>query len=625
MIRIFAAAIIVCTVLNLHAANEVIVNFKDPAIACDYLIVTSHDFQAPAVMLAQHRNTFKNDDVEHARVAFLEDILVAFPSPGTDYIHRNEVLWKSLKWARENWKIPFRYIVFIGYDAFVVDPTDSSIISAGYIPTWYLDRKVTGPFDRKSFPVPVTDDLYTKLTSASPPTDYLSVLGDSGISVGRIPAATSSQCSLYVEKVKQYDLTRPKGPRRNSVLAIADDAMQGFMVDPLGTFHQPSTDSIVRKLLQGYSVRKRYLSAYPIDQFGEKPAAKTAIVQTINQGISWAFFYGHGNDQVLTDENVLTTESIDWFTNDSMPFVFLSFTSRNGSFLPFLPAPMSIKCLFSSQGGAIAYIGSAYESYAVDNELLGNSFFSELKKTPTASLGALFARAKPKNNFNALSYFLLGDPALRVSTGALPLSAKPVPDSNPSGVQISLPGNSSPVNYSVTFTVRDSILPAPAPGVPPPVPGSPLLPDLAYSCDSAIAVVSGVFHDTAIIALPQSSQAPIKAIVYVWNDTSDGRAEIVIGSGASNAVLSSHQNKAIAQTSLSIRQGNLIISNVKFNAGQIRIFDILGRVVYAGDFQQHSGTVSINLIGKNMAQGRYLLQLRSGANEITMPFMHIAR
>ena len=74
-----------------------------------------------------------------------------------------------------------------------------------------------------------------------------------------------------------------------------------------------------------------------------------------------------------------------------------------------------------------------------------------------------------------------------------------------------------------------------------------------------------------------------------------------------------------------MRQGNLVISNVKFNAGQVRIFDILGRVVYAGDFQPRSGIVSINLNGKNISPGRYLMQMRSGANEITMPFMHMSR
>ena len=533
------AAAFVFTAINCFAGDELITTFKTPAVTCDYLIIAPKDFAGPAVALAQHRNSYKYDDVEQAKVAYLEDILTAFP--GTDYIHRNIALWKALKWARENWNVPFRYLVLLGSDIFVVDTTDSAIIGVGYIPTWYLGQKVDGPYDKKSFPVPVTDDYYTKLTSASPPTDYLSALGDSGISIGRIPGTSSSQCSLYVEKVKQYDLARPKGPWRNNVLAIADDAMIGpVAADRIWNFHQPSAENIIKNFLQGYSVKKRYLSAYPLDEFNEKPAAKAAIVQTINQGISWAFFYGHGNDQVLTDEKVLTSETIDRFTNDSLPFVFLSFTSRNGSFLPYLPAAMSLKCLFAPHGGAIAYIGSAYETYAYDNELLGQAFFSELKKNPNANLGALLARAKPKDiNYlpNALTYFLLGDPALRVTAGNINLTATAVPDSAPIAVRISVPDDSvSQIKYSVSFTVRDSV---------PAVPGSYMESSMGFSVDSSISVRAGVFQHNVDVMLPQAPQSVMKAIVYVWNDTADGRAEVTFGSGASNAVISSHHNQAL--------------------------------------------------------------------------------
>jgi hypothetical protein len=612
------AAALVFAAINGFAGNEVITTFKNPAITCDYLIIAPKDFAGPAVALAQHRNSYKYDDVEQAKVAYLEDILTAFP--GTDYIHRNVALWKGLKWAKENWQVSFKYLVLIGSDNFVVDTTDSNVYSVGLMPTWYYPNKPEGAVDAQYFPVQVTDDWYASLSYANPPTNSWPAANDTGISIGRIPAPTIGLCSLYVEKVKRFDLSGPKGPWRNNVLAIADDAMQGAMRDVLWNYHQSSAENIIKNSLQGYSVKKRYLSAYPLDEFYEKPLAKTGIAQTINQGISWAFFYGHGNDQVLTDEYVLTTESIDWFTNDSMPFIFLSFTSRNGSILGALPVPMSQKVLFKSQGGAIAYIASAYETYAVDNELLGQAFFSELKKNPNASLGALLARAKPKNNDYSLcaqTYFLLGDPALRVTAGNINLTATAVPDSAPIAVRISVPDDSvSQIKYSVSFTVRDSV---------PAVPGSYMESSMGFSVDSSISVRSGVFQHSIIIPLPQAPQSAQKAIVYVWNDTADGRAEVTFGAGTPNAVISVYHNQPIAKTSLSIRQGNLVISNLKFNAGQVRIFDILGRVVYSGDFQPRSGIVSINLNGKNISPGRYLLQLRSGKNEVTLPFMHITR
>jgi hypothetical protein len=276
-----------------------------------------------------------------------------------------------------------------------------------------------------------------------------------------------------------------------------------------------------------------------------------------------------------------------------------------------------MRYLFKDRGGAIAYFGCATESYANDNEKLAGNIYEYLRSNPGDNIGSIFANAKTAcRDGNSLSYFLLGDPALRVSPGNTPVTVKQFPDSAPTMLKISVPTGLSAMHYSVSFTYRDTVS-YPAPGS---INGS-----FGFSFDSVLTTNSGVFQQTVDVPIPGSAAPQQKAIVYVWNDSADGRTQISFTAGVPNAVLSSHQNKAIAQTSLSIRQGNLIISNVKFNAGQIRIFDILGRVVYAGDFQQHSGTVSINLIGKNMAQGRYLLQLRSGANEITMPFMHIAR
>jgi hypothetical protein len=617
------SALIACGILNLFAANEVITNFKDPSIACDYLIVAPKGFAGPAVGLAQHRNSFRYDDVEHARVAYLDDILIAFP--GSDFNHRNVALWKALKWAKENWKMPFRYIVLIGSDYFFVGE-DSSVTSIGLMPTWFSAQKQFYTLDSRVCPVPATDDCYLRLSSSDPPQDIRLGDNDTGIYIGRIPAATPGQCSLYVEKVKRFDLSRPRGPWRNNVLAIADDAMMGLSFDTKD--HQDFAEIIVDNYLQGYLVTKRYLSAFPMNEFYEKPSAKTAIVHTINQGTSLAFFYGHGNDQVLTNEVVLTSESTDDFTNDSMPFVFLAFTAFNGSVFSYqVPAPMCQKFLFKAQGGVVAYIGSASMTNAPPNLLLGKYIFSELKKDPSASLGAHLARAKQTANandvyqsayLNALTYYLLGDPALRMSVAKIAVTAQAVPDSAPTTVHISVPGSTtSQFNYSVTFTVRDSVFPAPGPD---------FSINMAFSCDSAIAVVSGVVNESVTVPFPQTSQAPFKAIVYVWNDSVDGRAEVLCGAGASNPVARTPSRNAIAgQPMLKYLRGALEISNLKPCRYQVRIFDLRGRSVWNSETLPAAGIASINLMDKKLSHGRYILQLRNQTSDLALPFLHIER
>ncbi|HUI92137.1 MAG TPA: C25 family cysteine peptidase [Chitinivibrionales bacterium] len=639
MKKIFVVPVLIAsTAFALYGANEVITNFKDPTIVCDYLIIATKDFAGPAVTLAQHRNSFKYDDVENAKVAYLEDILTAFP--GYDYNHRNMTLWTALKWAKTNWKSTFKYLVLIGTDNFVFNPADTSVASNGLMPTWYstntydllnyLNMVYINPSPDlpwgEPFPCPISDDGYSSLTSSSPPENFFMGPGDTGISIGRIPASTPLLCSLYVEKVKRFDLARPKGPWRNNVLVIADDGAKKGINDPLQSVFQANAEEIVNNSLQGYMVRKRYLSAFPWDQFYEKPAARSAIIESINNGTGWAFFYGYGGAQELTNEFALDGESVMDFTNDSMPFVFLSFTSTNGSILgaqnPSL-TPMCQRYLFSKNNGAIVYIANPFESYASSDAEIGQAIFSELKKNSHASVGTILARAKATlmtatvySSPPAAEYFLLGDPALRVSTGAIDLSVKSSPDSAPVNLILSHQASALNTNYSVTFTVRDSI---------PSDSASSAGFNMSYFCDSAIDTVSGIFHDSVSIPLPQSYQKPLKAIVYVWNDTADGRAEITIGAGAANPVSQPLAKKEVlGKPVLSKIRGALVIANLLPGLHQIRIFDIRGRIVFTGEAVANLGKIAINVGGKNLGSGRYILQLRSKNAETNLPFVHVA-
>jgi hypothetical protein len=381
--------------------------------------------------------------------------------------------------------------------------------------------------------------------------------------------------------------------------------------------HQSAAERIVNNALQVYSVTKRYLSSYPLDQFYEKPQAKDSIIQTLNNGVSWAFFFGHGNEQLLTDEHVLTAESIDRLANDSMPFVLLAFTGRNGSFFASTSSSMCMKYLFTPDQGAIAYIASACATSATDNERLGTSFFSQLKKDPAGSLGELWTRTKsePYASIIEATYYLLGDPALRVSTGVLPIATKPINDSIPSRIQLSLPGYSS-VNYSISFTVRDSVRAAPTPIT---------VSDLSFSHDSVVSTISGAFRDSVAVSLPQGLTVPIKAIVYVWNDTADGRAELLFSQGSTNPVSWMPLRRvAPAKPTLRKNRNTLFISGLEAGVNRIRIFDVLGRNIYTGEIRAGAGIVSIDLAGKKLRAGRYILQVTSRASETVLPFVHMA-
>jgi hypothetical protein len=605
----------VATIRSAQAQSEILTAFKNSSIECDYLIVTVQDFARPAVALAQHRNSFEFDDVEHAKVAFLPEILAQFP--GYDYTQRNIALWKALKWAHENWRVPFKYIVLIGNDSYSIDPNDSTISSNGVIPVWYLYDKTSDVWAKGNFPVAVTDDFYCALALAEPPAQGDSSTVDSTHSIGRIPATTAAQCSIYVEKVKRFDLSRPYGPYRNKVLAIADDAMQGEYCDGFGAWHQEMADRIIANELQGYSVVKQYISEYPLDQFYEKPLAKEAIINSINNGVSLVLYSGHGSEQTITDEHVLTAESIDRISNDSMPFAFVGLTANNCSFTPSGMASMSMKYLFSPHKGAIIYFASPVGTAAAQNEALGTAIFSEAKKNPSLSFGQLVAKAKKvtANDINSVTFFLLGDPALCISTGVLPFSVKPIIDSIPSRLLVSIRGYSS-INYSVSFTVRDSVFAAPAPaGVP----------DLSFSRDSVVEEVSGSFNDSVTITLPRGITVPVKATVYVWNDTADGRAELFFSRGSTNPVSWKPVRKIpLARPSVRRSRGRLIVTGLESGVNHVSIYNIMGKKIYAGEIAAGTGDISIDLDAHRLKTGQYVLQVRGRTEQTTLPFVCVA-
>jgi hypothetical protein len=613
---VFLILAIASLAIGTYAGNEVITNFKDPTISCDYLVIAPFGYQSVAVALAQHRNSFKNDDVEFAKVANLDDIIAAFP--GTDFKHRNVALWKGLKWAKENWKVSFRYLVLIGSDAYaaIVDTLNPSYYGSGLMPTWYDPSAYSAATGRNNFPVNVTDDCYAKLSGENPPSDFASGTLDSGICIGRIPASTSTQCSLYVEKVKRFDLSSPKGEWRNNILAIADDGMQGPASDPLGAYHQQSAEAVIDANLQGYSVQKQYLSAYPQDEFYEKPTAKTAVIASINRGVMWAFFFGHGNDQILTDENVLNTENSDRFTNDSMPFVFVSLTSMNGSFVSFaVPIPMGMKYLFKAQGGALAYIASTNYTYASDNEKLANAFFSDVNINPAGSIGGFLQKAKiTANDRNSSCYFLLGDPAIRVNNCSTTLTVKAIPDSAPTTLRISVPDNVSfQMNYSINFTVRDTVIQDPSAG-----------PEyLEFSYDSTILTGTGVFQHSIDVPFPHAAQFAQKAIVYVWNDSVSSRGETGLAANSSGIINRLRQNAAFPHALLKIDKAGLMVFGIPTGLYSICIYNVMGKVVYSGEHQQRAGGISIVFQGKVLSSGRYFMRIRNGKTEAMLPFMHV--
>jgi hypothetical protein len=597
-----------CTVVCV-SGNILLEKIKDATITCDYLIVCPKNMGQPAISLAEHRNSYPNDDVTNAHVAYLEDIIIEFN--GTDYKKRDETLWYALKWASENWKDSLKYLVLIGDDTYQIDSIDSVAYSIGNMPAWYSDRSYAG--QNSPWDLTVSDDFYSSI-SLDNPTMQSDSFYTYPLYIGRIPAQTVPLCSMYVEKVKKYDLNQKNSMWKNNIIAIADDNYQGADVDPISTVmpFQATCDEVI-SLCRGFYIEKQYLSSFPTDQFYSKPEAKKSIINTINKGAGITFFYGHGNESVLTDELVLTNSDFDRFENDSVPTFFCSFTSQNGSFLSQSGASMCKRYLFKENGGCIAYFASAELTYVSENEKTGISLFNKLNEHPQNSLGQLiFDSKKSSQNGRSGGYFLLGDPALRLFSNKIPIYLSTDSDTiSPKTVTLSVSDSESKsmeFNYSIQFSFQDTAKPI-ASG------------DLEYVKDSVFFVKTGNFKNKIDIEIPSYNNCNFKAVAYVWNDSTEGRSEIKINKTITSAVTHGKMSASKGIVDVTVINSILTISNIQSfqKTGTLKVFNIQGKLLV--NMNVHSDQHRIDLKNSLPISGRYLLLLNVGDIKLQKSFM----
>lgn len=602
----FVAVFLVASVMS----DVLLKKIKDESIKCDYLVVCPETMVKPAVKLAEHRNAFTGDEVNNAHVVSLEDIIVEFT--GTDFRKRNETLWYAVKWAKEHWKDTLRYLVLVGDDETRYEPTDSTTDSIAYgvgqMPTWYSGYYYRGcPISSPD----ITDDVYCSLSKSEPSYGYSDSMD---LSVGRIPAQSAAVCSIYVEKVIRYNLYAGNRAWKNNIIAIGDDNYQGDIIDPVSSMtpQQGSCEKTL-SLCNGFFIKKLYLSAFPSDYYRTKPEAKKALFSMFNEGAGFSFFYGHGNSNVLTDEELLLTSDYDRFKNDSMPIIHFSFTVSNGAFLAECGQTMCKRFLFKEYGGCIAYIGPQTATYANSNEQLGISLFSKLSGKPEITIGQLLLEAKKElKNTSNCTYFLLGDPALQCFRKTISVNSSLLPDTGvPSFLRLSLPDSTTVkngINYSVEFSYVDTVLPI-APK------------DLKFGRDSVISIKNGTFNSSIDIAIPVSAKN-LKAVAFVWNDDYDGRTEIQIGKEKSSSVSHYRKNISVKECGIVVKNNLLSIINSGVSGsrgGELKIFDLKGRLLEKLTVSYNQTPVNLGTLLKS--SGRYFLLFNSGDIQIRKSFM----
>ncbi|MGB7549452.1 MAG: C25 family cysteine peptidase, partial [Terracidiphilus sp.] len=370
----------------------------------DYLIVTHPNFMVQAQKLARHKKNV--GPFLNPRAISITDIYSQFSGGNTDPAALRNCLEYVRAHIASQFDTAFEYVVLMGlghYDYRNIATRDTSFIPAAEFPGRCIE----------DYFVYLDPGDVPSLNSATP-----------DCFLGRIPCRTAQDASLAVDKIIQMEdpTAADFGAWRNRMLLVADDDMQGTNPDPLGTEHLQSSelvDSIIEHLNPAIDMRKDYLFEYPWNAQHEKPEAKQALIDGINNGVAYVNYFGHGASNVLADEHIFMAEDVGNLQNNGQYPLFSAFSCSVGEFdLPGTKRSLAEYLVLAQKSGAIATVSATREAYASDNEKLAKNFFTfcfDTTDSAARTMGQALALAKAVvGDENEKVYSYLGDPSMEL-------------------------------------------------------------------------------------------------------------------------------------------------------------------------------------------------------------------
>ncbi len=300
-----------------------------------------------------------------------------------------------------------KYVLLFGDGSY--DNKGNKSGNSNLIPTFQSENSLTPVM---SF---VTDDYFVLLDNGE------SVfLGAIDLGIGRIPAATSFEAELAVQKIENYHSGEALGNWRNILCFIGDDEDSNL--------HISDSEKLANQINQNHGefiTDKIYFDAYRqiTGPGGESyPDVTQAINNRVKKGVLVLNYVGHANDRFISDEKVLDISNINSWSNTSKLPIFVTATCEFSRFdSDHTSAGEYI--FFNPNGGGIGLFSTTRLVYANSNYLLSRSFYNFIfAKDQNGSqyrMGDIMKLAKINtsnaNVINKRNFALLADPALKLS------------------------------------------------------------------------------------------------------------------------------------------------------------------------------------------------------------------
>ncbi len=280
--------------------------------------------------------------------------------------------------------------------------------------------------------------------------------GPPALAMGRLPAQNANDMNLLLDRISNYILEPTPGFWKNKVLIIPDDenksgGYEGFSPTS-GLNHSSQAQQTGDLLHPEIYVDKVMAIEYEFDEFQNKPEARMAMVQSVNEGRLIWYYIGHGNEDVLGDEDYFRgSQHMNLLQNRDHLSLFIAASCSVGKFDSKAFDCLAEKLLLYQYGGAIASIAATSSCSGGSNNILMKTFFQRnLNDFPRKTIGEALLAAKlthPTIYSNSKQYNILGNPMMVISVPHNSGTISGVPDQVQARELVQIEGDFGTGNY----------------------------------------------------------------------------------------------------------------------------------------------------------------------------------
>ncbi len=382
---------------NLHALTS-----------CDYIIVCHPDFLEQATELAELHSTYQN---LNCVVATTEQIYNEFSSGKTDPTAIRSFAKMFYDRANDDEELQPKNMLLFGDGSYDNRPNIAN--NTNKIPTFQSANSV---HETNSY---VSDDYFGLLDDSEGSSLTTQKLD---IGIGRFPVNTTEEAENAVSKSELYLTAQTNDDWKGKLTFVGDDGDETDATTHMD--HANQLTEIVDTNYPEFKIKKIFFDSYTkiigaLQSESSYPEVEDEIYNAIQDGTLIFNYTGHGDENQLAHEAVITNDHIDSWTNIAKLPVFVTATCEFSRFDDKNLTTAGENIFLSTTGGGIALFSTTRIVYASLNLVLNKSFynyvFTQNDDGEKLSFGEIMMNTKNNSgtSVNKLNFTLLGDPALQ--------------------------------------------------------------------------------------------------------------------------------------------------------------------------------------------------------------------